>query len=74
MDFESNYRLVLPKRLVNVSSQEQEKAQPFSRLCGSPEYMAPEVIRADRKKKRGYGPKCDIWSLFLYIFDIQMFI
>ena len=58
----------LPKRLVNVSSQEQEEAQPFSRLCGSPEYMAPEVIRADRKKKRGYGPKCDIWSLGVILF------
>jgi serine/threonine protein kinase len=59
----------LPKRLIGKSPEVQEKAMPFYRLCGSPEYMAPEVIRANKTLKRGYGPKCDIWSLgvFLYV-------
>ncbi len=40
-----------------------ERAIPFHRICGSPEYMAPEVIRANRRMGRGYGIKCDVWSL-----------
>ena len=40
-----------------------ERAMPFHRICGSPEYMAPEVICANRRKGRGYGIKCDVWSL-----------
>jgi serine/threonine protein kinase len=59
---------LLPKRLINKSSDEQERSQPLSRLCGSPEYMAPEVINADRKLKRGYGPKCDVWSLGIILY------
>ena len=36
-------------------------------LCGTPSYLAPEVILSAEVK--GYGPKCDCWSLgvILYI-------
>ena len=57
----------LPDGLLNEgfcsSSNAVERAMPFYRICGSPEYMAPEVIRANVGKNRGYGIKCDVWSL-----------
>lgn len=33
-------------------------------LCGSPLYMAPEIL-----DKRGYTPKADLWSLGLILFE-----
>ena len=35
-------------------------------LCGTPSYLAPEVILSAEVK--GYGPKCDCWSLGVILF------
>ena len=37
-------------------------------LCGTPSYLAPEVILSAEVK--GYGPKCDCWSLGVILFII----
>ncbi|KAA6390816.1 MAG: putative Calcium/calmodulin-dependent protein kinase type 1 [Streblomastix strix] len=35
-----------------------EEQQMMSSCCGTPGYVAPEVLA-----RRGYGPECDLWSL-----------
>ena len=37
-------------------------------LCGTPSYLAPEVILSAEVK--GYGPECDCWSLGVILFII----
>ena len=37
-------------------------------LCGTPSYLAPEVILSAEVK--GYGPKCDCWSLGVILYII----
>lgn len=34
-------------------------------MCGTPLYLAPEVLRANG---RGYGPEVDVWSLGVIFF------
>jgi calcium-dependent protein kinase len=36
----------------------------FIDMCGTPDYMAPQVINED------YGPKCDIWSCGVVLFEV----
>lgn len=36
--------------------------EPMYTKAGTPYYVAPQVLQADPKLKRGYDEKCDIWS------------
>jgi calcium-dependent protein kinase len=36
----------------------------FVEMCGTPDYMAPQVVSED------YGPKCDIWSCGVILFEV----
>lgn len=37
--------------------------------CGSPDFMAPEVIKVKKNRRLEYDCKCDMWSI-----GVQMFI
>ncbi|KAI8094833.1 kinase-like domain-containing protein [Gilbertella persicaria] len=48
-------------------AKSEERNQAFDSQCGTPNYIAPEIL--DPAKHRSYGKKCDLWSLgvMLYI-------
>ena len=37
-------------------------------LCGSPQYVAPEVVGEQRAEGEGYNAQCDLWSCGVVIF------
>merc|ERR1712166_1249289 len=36
---------------------------PLTEPCGTPEYVAPEVLTGHVKGVKGYGPPVDVWSI-----------
>lgn len=37
-------------------------------MCGTPQYVAPEVLTDGGESKKGYGAACDLWSLGVILF------
>lgn len=48
---------------------QSSKPNAMVTLCGSPQYVAPEVVE-DRPKGVGYSAQCDLWSVGVVIFII----
>ena len=46
-----------------------DDGQLLHSACGTPGYVAPEILKKSKKKKKGYGLPVDMWSLgvILYI-------
>ena len=42
----------------------------FTDPCGTPEYMAPEVMLCWMRQIKGYGMGCDMWSLGVLTFHV----
>uniref|UniRef100_A0A7S1NMC3 Protein kinase domain-containing protein n=1 Tax=Eutreptiella gymnastica TaxID=73025 RepID=A0A7S1NMC3_9EUGL len=49
---------------------EEGCAASITDFMGTPEYMAPEVIETDQRKRLGYNEKCDVWSLGVVVFTL----
>lgn len=54
-------------KLIDFGLGKKLKEDRTHTLCGTPQYMAPEVI--DNKGK-GYGLPCDFWSLGIIIYEM----
>ena len=56
----------------NETEQQQQQSQPLfglATVCGTPAYVAPEVLAAGRGGPR-YGAEADCWSLGVLIFTL----
>ena len=44
--------------------REEDGADPFLHTaCGTPQYVAPEIVPADIHETPSYGPPVDVWAL-----------
>ncbi|CAO3689106.1 unnamed protein product [Rhizopus stolonifer] len=51
-----------------LATLHQNKRSLLHSYCGSPSYVAPEIISLQGTTENGYGNQCDIWSLGVVLF------
>ncbi|GAB4813322.1 hypothetical protein N2152v2_000368 [Parachlorella kessleri] len=66
-----NLLLVEPKdisriKIADFGLAKNAMAAALTTVCGTPQYVAPEVIKGGRGTK--YGPACDLWSMGVILF------
>lgn len=66
-----NLLLVAPKdisqiKIADFGLAKNAAANAMTTVCGTPQYVAPEVIRGGRNVQ--YGPACDLWSMGVILF------
>lgn len=47
-----------------------EQNQLFNTFCGSPIYMAPEMIIPSSRRDKSYGIKSDLWSIGMILYEM----
>eukprot|EP00873_Tetraselmis_striata_P017729 jgi/Tetstr1/437993/TSEL_026623.t1 len=49
-------------------AQSEAQSPRMAMCCGSPAFVAPDVVRAARAEGGYYGKECDVWSLGVILF------
>jgi serine/threonine protein kinase len=49
-----------------LSKENMDDATQTRSLCGTPEYLAPEILASKRK----YGKACDWWSFGVLLYEM----
>jgi calcium-dependent protein kinase len=57
-----------PVKVIDFGLSADWKGTPLYRKCGTPYYIAPEVLKASKTRSTSYGKKCDIWSLGVIVY------
>lgn len=55
-------------KICDFGLAKQNQSQQMQTICGSPQYVAPEVLQAEKGTK--YGPEVDLWSAGVILFAL----
>ncbi len=55
-------------KLVDFGLAADPDEDPMTAVCGTPQYVAPELLRGVMGHR--YGPECDIWSAGVLLFNL----